>query len=96
MMIDTHCHLDFHEFDEDRDVVLDRAFKAGVEKIVNIGSSVEGTRRSVELAKRYPQVYATLGVHPHHAETVTDEVIAELRSLGKEERKIVAIGEVGL
>jgi len=95
MLIDTHCHLDFKDFDPDRDDVIDRALKAGVKKIINIGSSIEGTRRSVELAKRHEMVYTTLGVHPHDAKTVTDKVIEEFRSLAKEPR-VVAIGEVGL
>ncbi len=95
MLIDTHCHLDFKDFDTDRDSVIDRALRAGVTKIINIGSSIEGTRRSVELAKKYEMVYATLGVHPHDAKTVTDKVIEEFRSLAKEPR-VVAIGEVGL
>jgi len=95
MIIDTHCHLDFPEFDPDRDEVIDRAAKAGVGRIINVGSSVAGTRRAVELAKKYDIVYATLGVHPHEAKSVTDEVLAEFETLAKEE-KVVAIGEVGL
>lgn len=95
MLIDTHCHLDFKDFDSDRDGVIDRAAKAGVRRIINIGSSIEGTRRSVELAKRYEMVYATLGVHPHEARSVTDKVIDDFRSLAKD-GKVVAIGEVGL
>ncbi|MBI4974791.1 MAG: YchF/TatD family DNA exonuclease [Candidatus Omnitrophica bacterium] len=95
MIIDTHCHLDFKDFDQDRDGVIDRARKAGVNRIVNVGSSIEGTRRSIELAKRYDIVYASLGVHPHEAKSVTDKTIDDFRALAKE-RKVVAIGEVGL
>lgn len=95
MLIDTHCHLDFKDFDNDRDSVIDRAAKAGVYRIINIGSSIEGTLRSVELAKKYEMVYATVGVHPHEARSVTDKVIDDFKSLAKES-KIVAIGEVGL
>ncbi len=81
MLIDTHCHLDFKDFDRDRDDVLERAKSAGVAKIINVASSIEGTRRSLELAKKYDAVYATLGVHPHDASTVTDKVIEEFRNL---------------
>lgn len=95
MIIDTHCHLDFKDFDPDRDEVIERAKKAGVERIINVGSSIEGTRRAVELAGRYDTVYATLGIHPHEAKTVTDKAMAELRALAKEKR-VVAVGEVGL
>ncbi len=95
MIIDTHCHLDFKDFDRDRDEVIDRAKKAGVGRIINVGSSIEGTRRSVEFARNYDIVYASLGVHPHEAKTVTAKVIDEFKALAKE-NKVVAIGEVGL
>jgi len=95
MLVDTHCHLDFKDFDEDRDDVVDRAKKAGVVRIINVGSSIEGTRRSIELAKRYDIVYASIGVHPHEAKLVTDNIIADFRKLA-EDKKVVAIGEVGL
>ncbi len=95
MLIDTHCHLDFKDFDADRDEVIDRALKAGVSRIVNVASSVEGSRRSVELADKYDMVYATVGVHPHEAGSVTDSVISDLKLLARS-GKVVAIGEVGL
>ena len=100
MMIDTHCHLDFKDFDRDRDDVVNRAKEAGVVRIINVGSSIEGTRRSLELAKRYGIVYASIGVHPHEADSVTDRVIEDFRKLATdfstEKSKVVAIGEVGL
>ncbi len=95
MLIDTHCHLDFKDFDPDRDSVIDKAKKAGVARIINVGSSMEGTLRSIELAKKYDIVYVSIGVHPHDAKTVTDKVLADFRALSKE-KKVVAIGEVGL
>jgi TatD DNase family protein len=95
MLIDTHCHLDFPDFDVDRDDVIDRARGAGVIAIIDVGSSIEGTRRAVELTKSHDIVYATLGVHPHEAKSVTEKVIADFRGLAEEE-KVVAIGEVGL
>lgn len=95
MLIDTHCHLDFEDFDRDRDDVLDRAVKTGVGRIINVGSSVLGSLRAVELADKYDMVYASVGVHPHDAGQVTDKVIGDLRELAKND-KVVAIGEVGL
>ena len=95
MLIDTHCHLDFKDFDADREAVMDRAKLAGVGVIINVGSSTEGSRRAVELAKRYEMVYATVGIHPHDAKTVTEAALAEIWTLAKE-KKVVAIGEVGL
>ena len=95
MIIDTHCHLDFKDFDVDRDEVIDRAVKAGVGRIINVGSSVLGSKRALDLAKRYEMVYASVGVHPHEAACVNDSVMDELRRLAAE-KKVVAIGEVGL
>lgn len=95
MLIDTHCHLDFKDFEGDRDEVIDRAKAAGVGALINIGSSIKGSRRSVELARKYDIVYATLGVHPHEASSVTDKVIEDFKALARDKR-IVGIGEVGL
>jgi TatD DNase family protein len=94
-LIDSHAHLDFRQFDDDREKVIERARKAGVVTIVNIGTSPAGSRASVALAERYDFVYATVGVHPHDAGTVTPSVLDELRSLAQH-RKVVAIGEIGL
>lgn len=94
-LVDTHCHLDFPEFNQDRSEVIDRARKAGVDYIINIGSSVEGSKRSVEMAKENPMIYASIGVHPHHAKDVNGEVPDELKGL-TETQKVVAVGEVGL
>jgi TatD DNase family protein len=95
MMIDTHCHLDFKDFDADRDAVIDRARSSGIDSIINVGSSVEGSLRAVELAGKYDLIYASIGVHPHDAKSVTDKVINDFRTLAKA-GKVVAIGEVGL
>ena len=70
MIIDTHCHLDFDEFRSDRDAVMERASRAGVGYVINIGSSLEGSRKSVELASAHDNVFATVGIHPHHASVV--------------------------
>jgi TatD DNase family protein len=81
MIVDTHCHLDFKDFDLDRESVLDRARQAGVVRIINVGSSLDGTRRAIELSKKYDIVYASVGIHPHDAASVTDDVITEIRNL---------------
>ena len=95
MFIDTHCHLDFPEFDQDRDEVIKRAKSQGIEYIINIGSSLEGSKKSLELAKKYDCIYATVGIHPHAADKFDKKEEAALRELAKED-KIVAIGEIGL
>jgi TatD DNase family protein len=95
MFIDTHCHLDFPEFNLDRDRVIKHAKDEGIDYIINIGSSIEGSRRSLELSSKYDYVYATVGIHPHEADSFNnkDEVI--LRELAQN-AKVVAIGEIGL
>jgi TatD DNase family protein len=95
MLADTHCHLDFPEFDSDRDEVIKRAKDNNVDFIINIGSSVEGSIRSVELSKKYPNVYSVVGIHPHEADTFTKEAKDSIRELAKD-KKVVAIGEIGL
>lgn len=95
MLIDTHCHLDFPAFDSGRDSVLKRAQDAGVGLMVNIGSSLKGSRDSVALARQYPFIFATVGLHPHDAKDCSDEAFVEIGRLSREE-KVVAIGEVGL
>jgi TatD DNase family protein len=95
MLVDSHAHLDFSEFDTDRQEVITRAQEAGVEIIVNAGAGLEASQAGVALAKTYPQVYAAVGVHPHEAKTLDDGVLAELRDLAQHP-KVVAIGEIGL
>jgi len=95
MLVDTHCHLDFPEYEQDRDEVINRAHQNGVDYIIDIGSSLEGSRRAVELAQKYESVYAVVGVHPHEADNFTPETVKEIRNLAKN-KKVVAIGEIGL
>ncbi len=63
MLIDTHAHLDFSQFDADRQEVITRAQEAGVEIIVNAGAGLEASQAGVALAETYPRVYAAVGVH---------------------------------
>lgn len=95
MLIDTHCHLDFKDFDRDRDDVLKRAAAEGVKYIINIGSSPEGSKRSLELADKYEQLFASIGIHPHEASLADERAISEFRGMARH-KKVVAIGEVGL
>jgi len=94
-MIDSHCHLDFEPLHNRLDEVLAAARDAGVHTVVNIGVDLDSSRRSVELAAAHEMVYATVGVHPHDARTLDDSVLAEFRELAAQ-RKVVAIGEIGL
>lgn len=95
MLIETHAHLDGNKFRKDLDAVIQRAKEAGVEYIFNIGAGEESSKDSVALAKKYPQIYATVGIHPHDAVEVTGDTLRLLRDLAQEE-KVRAIGEIGL
>src|SRR5438093_6928324 len=95
MLIETHAHLDYPDFANDFDDVLRRATDAGVTRIITIGTSVESSRRAVELAEKYPNIFAVIGVHPTYAMQVTGALITPLRELARNPR-VVAIGEIGL
>jgi TatD DNase family protein len=95
MLIETHAHLDYPDFANDLEDVLRRAADAGVTRIITIGTSVESSRRAIDLAQKYPTVYAAIGVHPSYVEESEDDVITPLRELAKHPR-VVAIGETGL
>ena len=94
-LIDTHCHLDLAPLSASVEAVLARAQAAGVRSCISIGTTVEASRANVALAQRYPMVRAAVGVHPHEADTVTDETFAAIEALAAEPR-VAAIGEVGL
>jgi TatD DNase family protein len=95
MLIETHAHLDYPDFADDFDEVLRRATEAGVTRIITIGTSVESSRRAVDLAERYPNIYAVIGVHPTTADEAEEDVIDPLRELARSPR-VVGIGETGL
>lgn len=94
-MIDSHCHLDFKNYDGKRERMVAEANAAGVHTIFNIGIDLASSKRSIELAERFECVYATVGVHPHDAKTLDDYVLSKLSSMAEHE-KVMAIGEVGL
>ena len=94
-MIDSHCHLDFDQFDGRRDEVLEAARTAGVHTVVNIGVDLASSIKSVQLAEQYDMVYASVGVHPHDARTLDDETRDRLEELIGHD-KVIAVGEIGL
>ncbi|MFH1478704.1 MAG: TatD family hydrolase [Candidatus Omnitrophota bacterium] len=97
MLIDTHCHLDFKDFKDDMPLVIERAKKDGIEAIINVGSSVAGTKKSIELASEFDIIYAAAGIHPHDADITSEKDLSVFRDhLEEGKRKIVAIGEIGL
>ncbi len=95
MLIDTHCHLDLAQFDGERSQVLARARAADVQIIVNPGIDLTHSQRAIELAERFPNVYAAVGVHPTSSGDFADATVERLRDLAQHP-KVVAIGEIGL
>lgn len=95
MLVETHAHLDYPDFAPDLEAVLQRATEAGVTRILTIGTSIESSRRAVQLAEKYSNVFAVVGVHPSYAEEAEEDVITPLRELAKNPR-VAAIGETGL
>ena len=91
---DTHAHLDFPDFREEVDEVVQRAADAGISRIVTIGTELESSRRAIDLAKRFDGVFAAVGWHPNDCLSAPDDVRGELEGLAKAP-KVVAIGEIG-
>ncbi len=93
MLIDTHAHLSSKQFNKDRDETIKRAFDNGVKKIINVGVNFEDSKKSIELAEKYKNIYASVSLHPTNAEnekfnkTVYQELAAH--------SKVVAVGETG-
>lgn len=94
-LIETHAHLDYPDFDPDRDDVIARAAAAGVSTIISIGTRGISSQAAVALAARYPQVYAVTGWHPTDSQEAPDDVMTPLREMAQSP-KVVAIGETGL
>ena len=94
-IVETHAHLDYPDFAPDFDDVLRRANEARVTRIITIGTSIESSRRAIELAEKYPNIFAVIGVHPTYVGEAPDDVMTPLRELAKSPR-VVALGESGL
>ncbi len=94
-LIDTHAHLHASAFDNDRTAALERAYAAGVRRLINVGYDLLSSAASVDLACSHPGIYATVGIQPHYASATGPGQIAELRSL-LGAAKVVALGEIGL
>lgn len=96
MLIDTHAHLDMEEFTGDVSRVIKRAHSAGVGKIINVGLDALSSRRSIDLARMYPEIFAAVGIHPHSALELDIETYQQIYTLASSHKKVVAIGEIGL
>ena len=95
MLIDSHAHIQLDRFDADQEAVLERAQTAGVHAILVIGFDLETSRGAIVLAEQHDQIYATVGMHPHDAKDLDDEIVCIFRDLASHP-KVVALGEMGL
>ena len=95
MLIDTHAHLYFDWFDQDREEVLARAYAAGVKKIICIAIDLVTSRKCIELAEAHDGIFATAGIHPNDSTQLSDKALEELAELCRHP-KVVAVGEIGL
>lgn len=99
IFVDSHCHIDGEAFDADRDEVVERAKKAGVAAMLTVGTGNphDGEiAKAVEIAERYENVFAAVGVHPHDARLYDDAAEKHLIDLAQSSRKVIAWGEIGL
>ncbi len=95
MLIDTHCHLDFPDFETERDAIVARAHEAGVEQMITISTRVKRFDTILAIAEAYPNVFCSVGTHPHNADEELDITTEDLVRLSAHP-KVVAIGEAGL
>ena len=95
MIVDTHCHLHFPEFDADREEVIRRAGEAGVKVIVNVGTDPGTNEAASRVTEHHEGIFATAGLHPHYAHEISEDALDEMDGFVKRNRP-VAIGEIGL
>ncbi|MCL4154941.1 UNVERIFIED_CONTAM: hypothetical protein GTU68_002005, partial [Idotea baltica] len=95
VITDTHAHIFWTNFDEDRQEVIERAKEAGVSRMVVVGTDLETSKQCFELCADHAGLYPTAGIHPHDAESVTPDTLTEIRALCSRD-DCVAVGETGL
>ena len=94
MIFDSHAHYDDHAYDGDREEILPALARDGVGTVVNVGASLEGTRRTVELIRKYPFMYGAAGVHPDEVGELNEETFAWLREQCLQKKIITGIKRV--
>lgn len=95
MLVDSHCHLAFNDFEEDIEEIIQRAKENGVNMILNAGNNIGELDKQLELSEKYPFIYAAVGVHPHNAQEYPNLTAADLISKTSH-KKVIGIGETGL
>lgn len=96
---DTHAHYDDEQFNSNRKEVLQKVYKEGVTKIIDVGCNIETSRKAIELSQEYDFIYAICGIHPSEIEddkAKIDNQVLKIKELVQSHKKIVAIGEIGL
>jgi len=94
-LIDTHCHLGFEQLANDVEAIVERSIEAGVTGWITVGTDIQQNKKAIELADKFENMYAAVGIHPHDAKDVNSKTLTNLRELAQS-RKVVAIGETGL
>jgi TatD DNase family protein len=95
VIVDSHCHLDFPDYEEDQKDVINRAVTAGVTRMITIGIDYQTSEAAVALAAKYENVFAAIGIHPHHAAEMSDTDLTSMVKLAQK-NKVVAYGEIGI
>lgn len=96
---DTHAHYDDDKFNEDREEVLKKIYNAGVTKCINMGCDIESSKKAIEIANNHDFIYAAVGLHPEEIPQSEEEMwktILQIKDLAVQNKKVVAIGEIGL
>ena len=96
---DSHAHLDDEKFNEDREELIEKIKQDGIGKLVSAGYNIESSKKSIELSKKYDFIYSTCGVSPNDIPQTEEKLwkmLDEIKEIGKQNKKIVAIGEIGL
>ena len=93
-MIDTHAHLNFKAFEKDLSEVVERCFENGIKAIINVGAKLDTSQRAIELAHQFDNLYAAVGLHPIHVNDEEFDIENYCRLIS--DKKVVAIGEIGL
>ena len=95
MIFESHAHYDDEAFDKDREELLNSFMDKGIEYVVNIGSTISDSKKTIELTKKYPFIYGSIGVHPSETKDMNEDDIKWLKEMSSLD-KIIAIGEIGL
>jgi TatD DNase family protein len=95
-LVDSHAHLDFPDFEDDLGLVIKNADEVGVKKIINVGADLERSRAGIQIADRYENIWATVGIHPEGSGVNLEKAEKEIKSIVNSSKKVVALGECGL